>query len=50
MAGKQSSTPISDQIKEKLRDLADRIVEAIESALQPEPQPIPIPVRSRYRR
>ena len=50
MAGKQSSKPISDTIKEKLRELADQIVEVIEGALQPEPRLVPIPIRSRYRR
>ncbi|HMI94540.1 MAG TPA: hypothetical protein VK509_24370 [Polyangiales bacterium] len=49
MTGKQSGKPISERLKDSIRDLADRIVEAIGSALQPSPQPVPIPVRSRYR-
>lgn len=49
MAGEQSGTPISERIKDTIRDLADRIVEAIGSALAPDPQPVPIPVRSRGR-
>jgi hypothetical protein len=35
MTGKQSSKPISERIKDSIRDLADRIVEAVGSALQP---------------
>jgi hypothetical protein len=50
MTGKQSSKPISERIQDSIRDLADRIIEAIGNALQPDPQPAPIPVRSRYRR
>jgi len=50
MAEQQSDTSIGTRIKDTIRDLADRILEAIGSALQPEPQPVPIPVRSGYRR
>ena len=48
MTGKPSSKPLDERILDTIRDVADRIVEAIGSALQP-PQPVPIPVRSRNR-
>ena len=46
---KRNEKPLTDRIKERLRDLVDELVGTIEGLTMP--QPVPIPVRPRrYRR
>lgn len=49
--GRKKSLP--ERIKDRLRDVADEWLEAVDSLLRPEPALIPIPVRNnpprRYR-
>jgi hypothetical protein len=42
---KHSKKPLTDRIKERLRDLVDELVGTIEGLALP--QPVPIPVRPR---
>jgi hypothetical protein len=42
---KHSKKPLTERIKERLRDLVDELVGTVEGAFLP--QPVPIPVRPR---
>jgi hypothetical protein len=45
--------PLTDRIKERLRDLVDDLVGSLEGVLLPQPEPVPIrpgPRRPAYRR
>jgi hypothetical protein len=47
MTEQRSKKPIAERIKDKIRDLLDELVEALDGLLQP--QPVPIPARGRRR-
>lgn len=47
---KRRKKPLTDRIKERLRDLVDDVVGAIEGLVVPQPEPVPVPVRTRTRR
>jgi hypothetical protein len=37
--------PLRERIKDRIRDLADEVVGALEGLLTPEPEPIPVRIR-----
>lgn len=39
--------PLTDRIKEKLRDLVDDLVDSLEGLVVPQPEPIPVRTRRR---
>jgi hypothetical protein len=44
---KRKKKPLQERIKDRIRDLADEVVGALEGLLNPEPEPIPVRVRRR---
>lgn len=47
---RRKEKPLRDRIKERLRDLVDDVVGALEGLVVPQPEPVPVPVRQRNRR
>ena len=45
MTNQSRKKPLIDRIKDRLRDLVDDFVEALDGMFQPEPEPIPVRVR-----
>jgi hypothetical protein len=39
--------PLTDRIKERLRDLVDDVVGALEGLVVPQPEPVPVRTRTR---
>jgi len=44
---KRPKKPLTDRIKERLRDLVDEVLGTLEELAHPTPMPVPIPVRTR---
>jgi hypothetical protein len=44
---KRPKKPLTDRIKDRLRDLVDDVLGTLEGLAHPEPQLVPIPVRTR---
>ena len=44
---KRPKKPLTDRIKERLRDLVDEVLEILDGIAHPPAVPIPVPVRNR---
>jgi len=47
---KRPKKPLTDRIKDRLRDLVDEVLGTLEGLAHPPPMPVPVPVRSRRTR
>jgi hypothetical protein len=44
---KRRKKPLTDRIKERLRDLVDDLVGTLEGLVVPQPEPVPVRIRTR---